>query len=135
MAVAPKADPAPVNIPPAPPLTGCEAVRAEIAKYPDWDVNTMQAIAQAENRSCNPRNHNLTSSETHRNGKGEVICVGSYGVIQVGCLHYRTGEDVNDMATNIKVAHRVYVARKSWDSTGYNAWTMYKNGTYREFLK
>lgn len=129
-----KADPAPVN-PPATPVTGCEAVEAEIAKYSGWDINTMQAIARAENRNCDPRGHNLTASETHRDAHGNVICVGSYGVIQVGCLHYREGEDRNDMATNIKVAHRVYVARASWDSTGYNAWTMYKNGEYKRFLK
>lgn len=115
--------------PPATPLTGCDAVLAEITKYGDWDANIAQAIAQAENRSCNPTRHNLTASETHRRYDGSVICVGSYGVMQVGCLHYREGEDRNDLATNVRVAHRV------WQSSGYTAWTMYKNGTYREFLK
>lgn len=95
----------------------------------------MTAIAQAENRTCDPLKHNLTATETHRDRNGNVICVGSYGVIQVGCLHYREGENRDDMATNIKVAHRVYTARASWDSSGYNAWTMYTNGTYRQFLK
>lgn len=135
MAVAPQTDPAPVILPPATPLTGCEAVRAEITKYPDWDHEIVFAIAQSENNSCDPKRHNETASETHRRADGSVICVGSYGVIQVGCLHYREGEDVNDLATNIKVAYRVYQARKSWDSSGYNAWTEYKNGGYREFLK
>lgn len=125
----------PAHTPQPSPLTGCEAVEAEIAKYGSWDVNIVQAIARAENRTCNPTEHNLTSSETHTRADGSVICVGSYGVIQVGCLHYREGEDVNDMPTNIKVAHRVYEARKGWDSSGYNAWTMYKNGVYKEFLK
>lgn len=120
---------------PVAPATGCEAVAREIGKYSEWNTSIVLAIAQAENRSCDPLNHNLTSSETHRDKNGNVICVGSYGVIQVGCLHYREGEDVNDLATNIKVAHRVYIARASWDTSGYNAWTMYKNGTYREFLK
>jgi hypothetical protein len=134
MAVAPKTDPAPVNLPPETPATGCEAVRQEITKY-NWDHTLVMAIARAENRSCDPVNHNLTATETHRDRNGNVICVGSYGVIQVGCLHYREGEDRNDLATNIKVAHRVYVARASWDSSGYNAWTQYKNGAYKEFLK
>jgi hypothetical protein len=113
----------------APPLTGCEAVRAEIAEYGGWDVNLVAAIAEAENRACNPLKHNLTASETHRRRDGSVICVGSYGALQVGCLHYREGEDRNDLKTNVKVAHRV------WEGSGYTAWTMYKNGTYREFLK
>lgn len=101
----------------------------EIRKYSGWDSNIMFAIARAENRTCDPLNHNLTASETHRRADGSVICVGSYGVIQVGCLHYRDGEDRNDMATNIRVAHRV------WQGSGYTAWTMFKNGTYQEFLK
>lgn len=120
---------------PVTPVTGCEAVDREIRKHSDWDPDIMLAVARAENRTCDPLNHNLTSSETHRDNKGNVICVGSYGVIQVGCLHYREGENRDDLATNITVAHRVYQARKSWDSSGYNAWTQYKNGAYREFLK
>ena len=119
-------DQAPVNLPP---VTPCEAVRAEIAKYPDWDANTMQAIAQAENRSCNPARHNLTASETHRRADGSVICVGSYGALQVGCLHYREGEDRDDLATNVRIAHKV------WQLSGYTAWTQYRHEVYRDFLK
>lgn len=95
----------------------------------------MSAIAQAENNTCDPLRHNLTTSETHRDANGNIICIGSYGVIQVGCLHYREGENRDDLATNVAVAHRVYVARALWDSSGYNAWTMYRNGTYKEFLR
>lgn len=113
---------------PVPALTGCEAVASEINKYGDWDPAIMLAIAKAENSTCDPLKHNLTSSETHYNGKGEVICVGSYGVLQVGCLHYREGENPDDLATNVSVAHRV------WAGSGYTAWTMYKNGRYQKFL-
>lgn len=125
--------------PPAPaeptaPLTGCEAVRAEVSKYSGWDVSIITAIAKAENRTCDPLRHNLTTSETHRDASGNVICVGSYGVIQVGCLHYREGEDRDDLATNVEVAHRAYTARQAWDSSGYNAWTMFTNGTYKQYL-
>lgn len=118
-------------MPPEPPaqLTPCEQMRAEVAKYSDWNINIIQAIAQAENRSCDPTRHNETASETHRRFDGSVICIGSYGALQVGCLHYRNGENRNDLKTNIAVAHRV------WQSSGYNAWTMYKNGTYKEYLK
>jgi hypothetical protein len=122
-----KTDPVPVNLPPA---TPCEQARAEIAKYSDWNVNTVQAIAQAENRACNPLKHNETASETHRRADGSVICVGSYGVLQVGCLHFHKGEDRDNLTTQIEVAHRVWQNRKD-----YTAWTMFNNGTYREFLK
>lgn len=83
----------------------------------------MAAIAKAENRSCDPTRHNLTASENHK------VCIGSYGVLQVGCLHYRDGEDRNDLATNIAVAHRVYLKQ------GYEAWSVYNSGTYKGLLK
>ena len=130
MAVALTTDQAPVKPPETPAqLTPCQAMQNEVAKYSDWDANIVQAIAQAENRSCDPLRHNETASETHRRADGSVICVGSYGVLQVGCLHYRPDEDRNDLTTNIAVAHRV------WQGSGYTAWTQYNNGSYREFLK
>lgn len=95
----------------------------EVAKYSGWDARTMAAIAQAENRECDPLNHNLSSTEDHG------VCIGSYGVLQVGCLHYRAGENRNDLATNVRVAHRV------WLSQGYGAWTQYRNGEYTRYLK
>lgn len=125
MAVAVATDQQPVNLPPVTPVTlsPCDMVRAEIAKHSGWDVNIMQAIAQAENRSCDPTRHNLSASENHK------TCIGSYGVLQVGCLHYRTGEDRNDLATNVTVAHRVYLKQ------GYNAWTQFVNKEYLKYLK
>lgn len=93
----------------------------------------MSAIAKAENRACNPSRHNLTASETHRDGKGNVICVGSYSVLQVGCLHYSAADDPNDLATNVRIAHRAWSSREKW-GVGYEAWTQYKNGEYKKFL-
>ena len=83
----------------------------------------MMAIARAENRSCDPLNHNLTNTETHK------VCVGSYGVLQVGCVHFQPGENRNDTATVVRVAYRV------WRSQGYHAWTTYSAGKYKEFLQ
>jgi len=114
-------------------LTPCELVRQEIAKYPGWDVNIMSAIAQAENTSCDPTRHNLTAGETHRDRNGNVICVGSYGVLQVGCLHYSSADNVDDLATNIRLAHKAWESREKW-GVGYEAWTKYKNGEYLKFL-
>lgn len=114
-------------------LTPCELVHQEIAKYQDWDVAVMSAIARAENRSCDPTRHNLTATETHRRGDGSVICVGSYGVLQVGCLHYSPGDNVDDLATNVRLAHNTWTSRQKW-GVGYEAWTMYTNGGYRQFI-
>lgn len=88
----------------------------------------MFAVAQAENRSCDPQNHNLTQSENHG------TCVGSYGALQVGCLHYTASDNIDDLSTNVKIAYKVYTSREKW-GTGYAAWTMYNNGGYQQFLK
>ena len=103
-------------------MVGCEAVKQEIAKYSGWDIEIMTAIAIAENRTCDPLNHNLSNSENHG------VCIGSYGVLQVGCLHY-ANENRDDLAINVKIAYRV------WQQQGYSAWTMYNNGIYKEFIK
>ena len=85
----------------------------------------MYSIGRAESQghACNPKGHNLSAEENHG------VCVGSYGALQVGCVHYRESEDRDDLATNVAVAHRV------WLKQGYTAWTMYNNGVYRQFLK
>lgn len=89
----------------------------------------MLAIARAENRTCDPLRHNLSSREDHG------TCIGSYGVLQVGCIHYQPNENRNDLGTNVEVAHRVYLERVAMTGNGYTAWTMYNNGTYKEFLE
>lgn len=103
-------------------VSGCELVRRELVKYPKWDIRIMMAIARAENRNCDPLKHNLTNTENHG------VCIGSYGVLQVACVHFRPGEDRNDTATVVKVAYRV------WQSGGYKPWSTFTNGSYREYL-
>lgn len=101
---------------------GCDAVASEVSRY-NWDRRVMLAIAIAENRTCDTTNHNLSSSEDHGS------CIGSYGVLQVGCIHYAPGEDRDDLRTNVKIAYRV------WQQQGYEAWTQYRNGAYKEHLR
>lgn len=107
---------------------------SEVQKYPGWDARIVVAIAKAENAACDPLRHNLTATETHRDRNGNVICVGSYGVLQVGCLHYSAGDDHNDLATNVRLAYDVYQSRAKWDVSGYNAWSTYTSGKYRLHL-
>lgn len=125
-----KTDRAPLNPPKTPAkLSPCEVVAVEVAKYSDWDAGIMAAIAQAENRTCDPLRHNLDVSETHLALDGSIVCIGSYNVLQVGCVHYQPGENKDDLVTNVKVANRV------WRLQGYNAWTMYRNGEYLKHLR
>ncbi len=78
---------------------------------------------------CDPAKNNLSAGETHRDIAGNVICVGSYGALQIGCVHHPgKPKELNSVSMNIKVAHAVYGGQ------GYNAWTMYRNGEYRKYL-
>lgn len=76
----------------------------------EWDVATMQRIMRAES-GCNPTNHNW--ADNHRS------CKGSYGLMQIGCVHGYSVEYLSDPANNIAVAYKV------WKSQGYRAWTTY----------
>lgn len=87
----------------------CEAYRGMVAAY-DWDVSTMMRIMKAES-GCNPTNHNY--GDNHRS------CLGSYGLLQVGCVHGYSASYLSNPENNIRVAYNI------WKSSGYNAWTTY----------
>lgn len=94
----------------------CNAFRPIVEKY-DWDVETALKIMQAES-GCIPTNHNY--NDIHRNWKtGEVICRGSYGLMQIGCIHFQ-GESKDIPEVNIAMAYKVY------QGSGWKAWTTYK---------
>lgn len=125
----PTPNPAPEPAPAAPQRpVGCENYRALVSQY-NWDVRTMMAVMQAENQACDPNRNNLSAGETHYGMDGNVICVGSYGLMQMGCLHFTDNQDGNDPATNIAVGYEI------WKKQGYNAWTMYRNGEYKKFMR
>lgn len=92
----------------------CNDYRAEVEKY-DWDVETALKIMNLESGCRNIHNYN----DIHKNYRtGEVICKGSYGPMQVGCIHYKD-EDKEDWKTNIRLAYQVY------EGSGWTAWTTY----------
>lgn len=76
----------------------------------DWDVATMQRIMRAES-GCNPNNHNY--------GDNHGVCLGSYGLLQIGCVHGQTMEYLSDPANNIATAYII------WLRQGYTAWSTY----------
>lgn len=80
-----------------------------LSKY-DWDVGTMQRIMRAES-GCNPTNHN--------HGDRHATCLGSYGLLQIGCVHGYSASYLSTPANNIAVAYNIF------KSQGYTAWTTY----------
>lgn len=114
-------------------LTGCEAVKQAAAKYSDWDINVMTAIAHAE--STHTVNGVVVECDVNATGDGGLTYQENgrtYGysmsVLQVRILPGREGCDVHDLAINIDCAHNV------WLHQGYSAWTMYTNGSYQKYL-
>jgi len=60
---------------------------------------------------------------------GNVVCVGSYGALQIGCVHYLANPPaLNDLTLNVDTAHGV------WLRQGYGAWSVYTSGKYLDYL-
>jgi soluble lytic murein transglycosylase-like protein len=90
---------------------GCEKYRHIIEQYTGWDVDIMLAICKYESGG-NPKADNW--NDVHKG------CIGSFGLMQIACLHGVDREALHDPSTNIRVAYRV------WKDGGYHPWTTYK---------
>lgn len=80
----------------------CEALRPIFGLY-DWDVEMVMKISNFES-GCNPKNHNYKDKHS--------TCMGSWNVLNVGCIHYKTGEDIDDVELNVKKAYSIYMSKK-----------------------
>lgn len=110
--------------PPVRPLTGCDAVRAEVSKYSGWDVNIMTAISRAES-SCQIDRVGDKHLKFVKNGRQYGY---SLSVLQVRILPGREHCDNSDLSVNVACAHKI------WQGQGYEAWTAYKNKSYKKYL-
>lgn len=103
------------------PKGDCEKYRPIVEQY-DWDVETVMQICKDESQG-NPENINW--SDKHKDSKGNVICISSQGLMQVGCfwpaeLGY-TMEDLLIPEPNMAMAYEIYKRSK-----GFTPWTTYK---------
>lgn len=110
--IAPKEEikPVPVVQPKPKPVVDTSNCYYSLLSQYDWDVATMQRIMRAES-GCNPTNHNY--ADNHRS------CKGSFGLLQIGCVHGYTVAYLSDPVNNIAAAYKIY------KSQGYTAWTTY----------
>lgn len=118
-----KTDTPPIS-PPATPLTGCDAVRAEVAKYSGWDVNIMTAIAKAES-NCRIDATGDTTLTYQANGRTYGYSV---SVLQVRIMQGREHCDAHDLTINVRCAYEIYKRQ------GLRAWSVYNNGKYMRYL-
>lgn len=98
----------------------CKDYRALVEKY-DWPVDTMLAIARAE-------------SGCRFDAVGDTwpiagVLAPSCGLFQVRTLPGRpTCDELKDARVNIEWAYKLY------KSGGLNHWSVYTNGSYRQWL-
>ena len=62
------------------------------------------------------------------NPEGHRGCNGSYGIMQIACLHVSNPEKLFNVEYNIKVARRIYEAE------GWRPWGAYTDGSYLRYL-
>jgi len=94
--------------------------------------NTAVAVAISESGTL--LNTGAYNPEAHRNSRGEVICNGSFGVMQIGCVHHANYSELEDFKFNLKVARRIYDDSLKRTGNGWLPWGGYTNGSYKKFL-
>lgn len=86
----------------------CTPYVSQIEKY-DWDTSIVIQIMNKESR-CNPLAVN--TKDNHH------VCMGSYNILQIACVHYKKGEDRKDPTLAIQKAYELYEKRdgsfKDW---------------------
>ena len=71
-------------------------------------------IAKAESQ-MKPTAYN---NEGHYDMKGNLVCRGSFSILQVSCLHYPDHEGNFDVDTNIQIAKELY------EREGFDPWAV-----------
>lgn len=95
-----------------------------VNNYTDWPTNIAYAVCMAESGG---------RVMAHNAGDNHGSCVGSYSLMQVGCFWYPyygySSADYYNPQVNIEIAHNIWKRQG-----GFNAWSAYKNGSYRKYL-
>jgi soluble lytic murein transglycosylase-like protein len=89
--------------------TGCQQYKHLFEQYP-WPQELAMTICEMESDGI------ATASNWKDSHAG---CNGSFGLMQIGCLHGVHREDLYDPATNIKVAYQL------WKERGFAPWSTY----------
>jgi len=92
----------------------CEGFRPLVAKY-DWNVDIAMAVMKAES-GCRA---NALGRNT--NGTNDA------GLFQNNSIHDATDRRY-DPEYNVALAYRIYKDRRSWDISGWKAWSACLNG-------
>ena len=99
------------------------------AGFPESDANLVASIAMAES-SGNPRAHN-PNADTGDNSYGlmQVNMLGGIGPERRSQFGIQNNEELFDPLKNMQAARQI------WESQGWNAWSVYRSGAYRDHLQ
>jgi len=106
--------------PEKPAETAPEALQGDCALVNgyDWDIKVAYAICLAESGG----NARATNLNDKHNG-----CVGSYGLMQIACIHTGGVAEYNPEA-NMAKAYEIY------SRSGWKPWGAYTSGAYLKYL-
>ena len=97
------------------------------AGFPRNIVPTMAAIALAESHG-NPNSHNPVPPDNSY-GLWQINMLGAMGPGRRRQFDISTNDELYNPLTNAHAAHAI------WKGQGLNAWSTYKSGAYRQYLK
>src|ERR1035437_226686 len=97
----------------------CSAYSDLISGY-DWPVRIAMQICRDESHGIPTK---INWNDKHRNAKGEIICISSQGLFQVGCIWPKKfGYTLDDLLIPEK---NVAIAYKIWKQGGFEPWSTY----------
>lgn len=67
--------------------------------------------------------------EWHYDRLGNKICQGSFGLMQIACVHYQ--EDPKKL---FDVEFNLAMAKKIYQTSGWKPWGAYTDGGYKKYL-
>lgn len=93
------------------------------------------AVAVAKGESGHLLKVDAYNPEPHKDSKGNVICYGSAGVLQIGCVHNRGDvEALKDFEFNLQKARAIYDDSKARRGNGWLPWGAYTDGGYLRYM-
>lgn len=110
-----------------------ETIEAKIRATFPLEPNTAVAVAKSESgKNLNPKAYN---PEWHHDKNGNRVCQGSYGLMQVACVHnIDNPEALFDVDFNLKKAKQIYDDAKERKDSPWRPWGGWSSGGYKKYL-
>ena len=117
------------NIPTGGTLTQEEIARtARAAGIPEDKIPTMTAIAMAESTGRSGVLNDTPSTGDLSYGLWQINMIGDMGPERRKLFGIKSNEELFDPLTNARAAYKIY------ERQGYDAWSVYKSGKYRDYM-